>query len=256
MGGLRKRLPFVFACMLAGTLALTAFPFTAGYYSKDEILHQVYLSGHHELWVAGLVGAFLTALYSFRLIFIVFFGAERFNTGHGTPQGARTLDHHLPLAVLLLLALGGGLLQLPLEAMLATVLPAAPVAGVDAIDALAEQLPLLVSLAGIVLAWLLFVQFPRIPAALAQNSIGAAVARLWRSAWGFDWLYDRLLTRPFVRAATLGRNDVADRLIGVIPATLRGANAVLAWTQTGNLRWYAAVAGFGTCLLLALMALR
>jgi len=66
----------------------------------------------------------------------------------------------------------------------------------------------------------------------------------------FDWLYDRLLTRPFVRAATLGRNDVADRLIGVIPATLRGANAVLAWTQTGNLRWYAAVAGAGTCLLL------
>ena len=256
MGGLRKRLPFVFACMLVGTLALTAFPFTAGYYSKDEILHQVYLSGHHELWVAGLVGAFLTALYSFRLIFIVFFGAERFNTGHGTPQGARSFDHHLPLAVLLLLALGGGLLQLPLETMLATVLPAAPVAGVEAIDGLAEYLPLLVSLAGIALAWLLFVQCPRIPAALAQNRIGAAVARLWRSAWGFDWLYDRLLTRPFVGAATLGRNDVADRLIGVIPATLRGANAVLAWTQTGNLRWYAAVAGAGTCLLLALVALR
>ncbi|MBI2783562.1 MAG: NADH-quinone oxidoreductase subunit L [Gammaproteobacteria bacterium] len=256
MGGLRKRLPFVFACMLVGTFALTAFPFTAGYYSKDEILHQVYLSGHHELWVAGLVGAFLTALYSFRLIFIVFFGAERFDTGHGTPQGARTLDHHLPLAVLLVLALGGGLLQLPLAAMLATVLPAVQGTEVETADSFAEQLPLLVSLAGIALAWLLFVQFPRVPAALAQNSIGAAVARLWRSAWGFDWLYDRLLTRPFVAVATLGRNDVADRLLGVIPATLRGANALLAWTQTGNLRWYAAVAGFGTCLLLALVALR
>jgi len=186
----------------------------------------------------------------------VFFGAGRFDTGHGTPQGARSLDHHLPLAVLLVLALGGGLLQLPLEAMLATVLPAAQGTEVETANGFAERLPLVVSLAGIALAWLLFVQFPRIPAALAQNSIGAAVTRLWRSAWGFDWFYDRVLTRPFVAIATLGRNDVADRLIGVIPATLRGANALLTRTQTGKLRWYAAVAGFGTCLLLALVALR
>ena len=255
MGGLRKRLPFVCLCMLVGTLALTAFPFTSGYYSKDEILLQVRASGQHGLWLAGLAGAFLTALYSFRLIFVVFFGAERFDTGHGLPQGARSLDHHLPLAVLLLLALGGGLLQQPLAALLATALPAAP-AGAETAGDLAEWLPLAVTLAGIALAWLLFGQFPQVPAALAQGGIGAAVARLWRGAWGFDCLYDRLFTRPFVALAKLGRNDIADRLLGVIPATLRGANAVLAWTQSGNLRWYAAIAGFGTCLLLVLAALR
>ena len=81
MGGLRTRLPFAFASMLIGTLALTAFPFTSGYYSKDEILHQAYLTGHHDLWLAGLLGAFLTALYSFRLIFVVFFGPERWRSG-------------------------------------------------------------------------------------------------------------------------------------------------------------------------------
>lgn len=255
MGGLRKRLPFVCLCMLVGTLALTAFPFTSGYYSKDEILLQVHASGQYGLWLAGLAGAFLTALYSFRLIFVVFFGAERFATGHGLPQGARSLDHHLPLAVLLLLALAGGLLQQPLAALLATALPAMP-AGAEAAGDLAEWLPLAVSLAGIALAWLLFAQFPQVPAALANVGFGAALARLWRSAWGFDWLYDRLFTRPFVALAKLGSNDVADRLLGVIPATLRGANAVLAWTQSGNLRWYAAIAGFGTCLLLVLVALR
>ncbi len=88
MGGLRRRLPFVFASMLVGTLALTAFPFTAGYFSKDEILHHVYSSGHHGLWLAGLLGAFLTSLYSFRLIFIVFFGPER-TSGERPASGAR-----------------------------------------------------------------------------------------------------------------------------------------------------------------------
>src|SRR5258706_187437 len=85
MGGLRKHLPFPFACMLIGTLALCAVPFTSGYYSKDEILHLTYLSGHVDLWLAGLLGAFLTAVYSFRLIFVVFFGPERWRT---LPGGA------------------------------------------------------------------------------------------------------------------------------------------------------------------------
>src|SRR5690606_4773791 len=65
MGGLRRRLPLAYACFLVGGSALAALPFvTAGFYSKDEILWQAFANGHQDLMVAGLIGAFLTSLYT------------------------------------------------------------------------------------------------------------------------------------------------------------------------------------------------
>jgi len=250
MGGLRKHIPFVFACMLIGTLALTAFPFTSGYYSKDEILHQAYLTGNHGLWLAGVFGAFLTAVYSFRLIFITFFGPERFDAHHHAPHGAHTLDHHIPLGILLVLSLVGGFIHLPLAGLL----PAAPIPEGDHGPAWIAHLPLIVSLAGIAVSWFLFLKNPQIPAALARGGLTGAIGKLWQSAWGFDWLYDRLFVKPFVWAAQVNKNDIADSFIGIIPATLRGANTVLVRTQNGSLRLYAGVAGAGACLLIFIVA--
>jgi NADH-quinone oxidoreductase subunit L len=250
MGGLRTRLPLAFASMLIGTLALTAFPFTSGYYSKDEILHQAYLSGHHNLWLAGLLGAFLTALYSFRLIFVVFFGPERWKTAGGAePHAGHGLSHHIPLAVLGAFALAGGLIHLPLGA----VLPEAHAD--DEASGLIEHLPLIASLAGIAVSWFLFMQVPQIPAGLAANPATAWLGALWKNAWGFDWIYDRLFVRPFVFLSYITRNDPVDGAMNVVPATLRGLNTLATATQTGNLRWYAAVAGAGLCLLIGLFAL-
>ncbi len=249
MGGLRRRLPFVFASMLVGTLALTAFPFTAGYFSKDEILHEVYLSGHHGLWIAGLLGAFLTSLYSFRLIFVVFFGPER--SAGSPPHGATALSHHIPLAVLLVLSLVGGFIALPLSGMFP-----APTTGHGDNAAWAAHVPLVVSLAGIALSWLLFARAPQVPAALARNPAIAWIGALWRNAWGFDWLYDRLFVRPFVWLAAVNRNDTIDRVFAVIPAALRGASIPALMAQNGNLRWYAGVAAAGLCALIALVAFK
>ena len=92
MGGLRKSLPLVYACFLVGGSALAALPLvTAGFYSKDAILWQVQASGQSALLWAGLGGAFLTSLYTFRLIFIAFHGKEQTQAHAG--QG---LAHHLP----------------------------------------------------------------------------------------------------------------------------------------------------------------
>ena len=77
MGGLWKIMPFTWASMLIGTLALTGFPFLSGYYSKDAIIEFAYLSGSNIGYIAAAVGiltAFLTALYSWRLIFLTFHG--------------------------------------------------------------------------------------------------------------------------------------------------------------------------------------
>jgi NADH-quinone oxidoreductase subunit L len=271
MGGLRKHIPFVFWCFMIGTLALVAiWPFS-GFYSKDEILHQAYLTGNYELWLAGLFGAFLTAVYSFRLIFITFFGPERWRSqpaahhGHDddhaahhglgpkdNPHGAHTLDHHIPLGVLLLLAIVGGFIHLPLGA----VLPEAHIAeGGDHGPAWIAYLPMVVSLLGIFVSWFLFLKNPGIPAALKNGALTKYIGQFWKSAFGFDWLYERLFVRPFVWAATINKNDIVDWFIALIPASLTGANGLLALTQNGKLRWYALVAGAGACALIAAMAL-
>ena len=252
MGGLRTRLPFVFVCMLVGSLALVAFPFTAGYFSKDEILHQAYLSGHHGLWMAGLFGAFLTALYSFRLIFVVFFGPERWHhtadMHTAAPTSTRALSHHIPLAVLLVLSLIGGYIHLPLDGLFSEQVAA------TADSALIEHLPVLVSLAGITLAWMLFLRAPQLPAALAAHGVTGPIGRLWRNAWGFDALYGLLFVRPFVWLANVNRSDFLDQILGVIPLGLRGLGSTIAMTQNGNLRGYAAVAAIGLCVLLGMVA--
>src|SRR5690606_37285031 len=75
MGGLWNKLPVAYASFIVGGAALAALPLvTAGFYSKDEILWEAFASGNTALLYAGLVGAFLTSIYTFRLIFVVFHG--------------------------------------------------------------------------------------------------------------------------------------------------------------------------------------
>ncbi len=78
--------------------------------------------------------------------------------------------------------------------------------------------------------------------------------RLWRNAWGFDWVYERLFVRPFVWLSRVTRNDPIDGAMNLAPATLGGLNAIAVTTQNGNLRLYAGVAGAGLCILIAVIA--
>jgi NADH-quinone oxidoreductase subunit L len=95
---------------------------------------------------------------------------------------------------------------------------------------------------------------PLLPASLVTNPATAWLASLWKSAWGFDWVYDRLFVRPFVWLSRISRNDPIDGAMNLVPATLGGLNVLASATQNGNLRWYAAVAGAGLCVLIAVVA--
>lgn len=78
MGGLRKQIPFIYVCMIVGGSALAALPLvTSGFYSKDDILWGAAIDGQQILKWAGLVGAFMTAMYTFRMIFIAFHGEAK-----------------------------------------------------------------------------------------------------------------------------------------------------------------------------------
>lgn len=212
MGDLRKSLPLVYACFLVGGSALAALPLvTAGFYSKDAILWQVQASGQSALLWAGLGGAFLTTLYTFRLIFIAFHGKEQTQAHAG--QG---LAHHLPLLVLLVLSTGVGALIVP---PLAGVLPAGPGDHIEEGRHGLEILSGVIAVAGIALAAFLFLGERRLAKGIAESALGRALSTLWFNAWGFDWLYDLIWVKPYLLATRLLGKDPLDRMMN-LPAVL------------------------------------
>ena len=248
MGGLRKSLPLVYACFLVGGSALAALPLvTAGFYSKDAILWQVQASGQSALLWAGLAGAFLTSLYTFRLIFIAFHGKAQTqaHAGHG-------LAHQLPLLVLLVLSTGVGALIVP---PLAGVLPAGPGDHIEEGRHSLEILSGVIAVAGIALAAFLFLGERRLAKGIAESAVGRALSTLWFNAWGFDWLYDWIWVKPYLLVTRLLGKDPLDRMMNLPAVLAQGGHQLLAWTVSGKLRWYAASMGMGAALILALLLL-
>jgi NADH-quinone oxidoreductase subunit L len=100
MGGLWRKVPFTFGMMVIGTLALTGFPFTAGYYSKDAIIEAAFTStqvGAYYGFVLTTLAAGLTSFYSWRLVFMTFFGSPRWAVaGHGSEADHTAQEHELP----------------------------------------------------------------------------------------------------------------------------------------------------------------
>jgi len=246
MGGLRKQLPLEYACFLVGGLALAAFPLlTAGYYSKDEILWEAYAGGHLGFFAAGLIGAFLTPLYTFRLIFTVFHGEPKMHAhrGHG-------ITYWLPLAVLLVFSTFiGGMIHPPLAGVLPPAAEHATHEGKLAIGILSSS----IALGGIALACGLFLGKRRLVTWFAATPPGELLTRWWAKGWGFDWLYDELLVRPLVWFARVNVRDGIDLAILAIPAALRALNGALVRTETGRIRWYAAGMAAGAVLMVAMV---
>jgi NADH-quinone oxidoreductase subunit L len=248
MGGLWKKLPLAYASFIVGGAALAALPLlTAGFYSKDEILWEAFASGHNGLLYAGLVGAFMTSLYTFRLIFIAFHGEAKTeaHAGHG-------IAHWLPLSVLIVLSTFIGAMITP---PLAGVLPqSVGHAGGEAKHSL-EIASGAIALAGILLAALLFLGKRRAVTAIAKSAPGRFFSTWWFAAWGFDWIYDKLFVKPYLAISRLLRSDPFDRSIGLIPRLVKGGHDTMSRTETGQLRWYAASIAAGAVLVLGAVVL-
>ena len=243
MGGLWKKLPLAYASFVVGGAALAALPIvTVGFYSKDEILWEAFASGNTGLLYAGLVGAFMTSLYTFRLIFIAFHGEAKTeaHAGHG-------ISHWLPLGVLIVLSTFVGAWIHP---PLAGVLPeSAGHAGGEAKHSL-EIASGAIAIAGILLSALLFLGKRRLVSAIANSGIGRVLSAWWFAAWGFDWIYDKLFVKPYLLISHILRKDPVDRSIGLIPRLARGGHVAMSKTETGQLRWYTASIAVGAVLVL------
>ena len=165
MGGMRALMPRTYWAFLVGALALVGVPPFAGFFSKDSILAAAMGHGWYGyiLWIAGLVGAFLTGVYTFRMLFMVFWGEpsafarEHFHTLKRDVPG---LALEIPVVVLAVLSVIGGWLQFapiwhPVATWLDTV--AAPlVSPTNWQEAVSSALAVVLGLAGIGLAWLLY----------------------------------------------------------------------------------------------------
>ncbi|BBA36360.1 NADH dehydrogenase I subunit L [Methylocaldum marinum] len=241
MGGLRKRLPIAFWSFIIGSAALTALPFTSGYFSKHEILVSALRAENGIwLWAAGTLGALLTGIYSFRLVFIAFFGPEN-------PLASEHLGFAMSISLILLgaLALFGGLVSMPLESVFPAHEPGEP-------ESLMRILTELAPLVGVGIAVLLYLVRIYPVQDLINTRWGDLLHRFWFSGWGFDWAYGKFLVTPFRWLATVNRNDIADDVFHGIAVASRYAHRAFAATQTGQLRWYVAAFAGGTVLAVAL----
>jgi NADH-quinone oxidoreductase subunit L len=258
MGGLRRGVPVAFWTFLIAGASLAGVPIvTAGFYSKDWILAEDWTarSGGQWLWAAGLVGALLTSIYIFRVIFLVFFGPQRCE-----PAIDRRLRIHVPLVVLAVFSIVGGLVEVPrtlgnlplFSRFLETVLPAGREIGLP-LEAGLELAAAAVALGGIAIAWALYLRYPGALARLARAPIAAPLARFWSSGWGFDALYEHLFVRPYRWFARADRRDLLDEPFRGIALAARGLNHALSRSENGKLRWYAITLAGGTALIVALV---
>jgi NADH-quinone oxidoreductase subunit L len=251
MGGLWRKLPAAFWPFLIGAASLAALPvISAGFFSKEMILGEVWASPSPALWAAGITGALLTAIYIFRAVFIVFFGPVTTQ-----PSGAYGIRILLPLALLALAALTIGWLQTPdflgANHLLSGFLK--PTNGTLAEPMISPLIPLAgcaVPLLGIAIAFALHrTGFWQAQGHRPPSPLG----RLLRSGMGFDALYDALLVKPYLWLVGALRHDPADFLSTALARAATAAHRRLRATQTGKLRRYIAWLTAGSIATLAML---
>ena len=273
MGGLRKHMPVTWVTSLLGTLALIGFPGFSGFFSKDAIIEAVHLSevpGHDFAYWCVVVGVFVTALYSFRLYFLVFHGKERMD------EHAREHLHESPWVVtvpLVLLAIPSVLIGwMGIEAMLfgdhfGDSLFVRPEH--DVLARLGESFqgeaafighafatpPLYLALAGVVCAWFFYMVRPELPALWARRL--APVHSVLMHKYGFDVLYEEVFARMGRGLGTVFWR-IGDRIL-IDGLLVNGSARLIGWfsslirqLQTGFLYTYAFAMIIGLATLMSL----
>lgn len=260
MGGLRKQLPLTFWTFLAGALSLSALPLAdAGFYSKDLILWQEWSSekGSIWLWAAGIMGAFVTSLYTFRMVFVVFYGGPK--TQVVKRPGNFML---LPMVILAFFSLVIGFLEVPVTLgdvhvftdFLKTTFRDEGAVHADAgMEFFVEVVASVMSLAGLLLAHFFFIRRRTAVQKLLQLPLADRLHRLLFSGWGFDLLYDRVLVRPFVRGARSNRDDFLDLIYSGIAWYQKVFYKALSLTQSGKVRWYAMGITLGAVMVIGMV---
>jgi NADH-quinone oxidoreductase subunit L len=264
MGGLRRLMPATYWFFAIGGLALVGVPPFAGFFSKDSILATALDRGTFGLvlWLAGVIGAFLTGLYTFRLLFIVFWGepsayAREHHHTHDGKEGPATMFY--PVAALAVLSVIGGWIQFadvwtPISDFLAT--SAGPLVEATTMQEIVSSVfAVLFGLIGIGIAWWIY------GARRAEAPSFPRLQRVFEHKFYFDELYDALFYRPAVWLAQALLQWVERPVIGGSATELaigaQQSGRLVGRVQTGLLRLYAlALAGGLAVLVIVFISVR
>jgi NADH-quinone oxidoreductase subunit L len=251
MGGLWKKMRITGAVFLIGCLAIAGiFPF-AGFWSKEEILTATLASGRYDLFAAGVIAAFFTAFYMFRLFFLTFTGEDK-SGGHAHESpGVMTF----PMILLAILAVVAGFINTPWAPVLGSWLTndftAFHVEGHEEHGGpiWVTILALAVSLAGIFLAWTMYGK-----RSASSQGVGGPLYRLSFNKYYIDEIYDTVFVRPLAaigKFLNLVDIYIIDGLVRVVAAFTRGVGKTGSRVQNGQVQTYGAVAFIGLVLLIA-----
>jgi len=281
MGGLRTYIPWTFMTMGIATLAIAGIPPFAGFWSKDEILWKAFSSDHGSwvFWLIGVITAFITSFYMFRLLFMTFFGdyhgAQVDEHGHGSHTHGHDDHGHgephespmvmlVPLMILAVLSVVGGLVGIGnrFEHFLEPVFGsgAATEAAGEAAGRGTELLLMVVSVTvavlGFLLAYLLYVSKPYLPQKIA-DALGSFYEAVLNKYY-IDELYAKLFVKPLIDGSTSILWQGVDRKVidDSVNNAADGARHVsdeVRHMQSGNLRSYAGWIAAGSAVVIAYM---
>jgi NADH-quinone oxidoreductase subunit L len=257
MGGLRKKIPVTFWTMFMATLAIAGAPGFSGFFSKDEILLAAQRSST-PLWALGVLTAGLTSFYMFRLLFLTFFGAQRYDEHHvHVHESPKSML--VPLVVLAILSVCGGWMAAPalwdgvnhFEQFLAPVFSTAvePVAAAtkssggpaEILQALLGA-PVIAGLLGFLLAWWLYIRSPETPKKIAASLSSAYELLLGK--YFIDELYAAVIVRPLIWISDkvlwhVVDDGAIDGLVNGVARVSRESGDRLRYAESGNTRSYA-----------------
>ena len=261
MGGLAKYLPLTFPTFLIGWLTISGIPPFAGFWSKGDVLTNVYLH-NKPLWILGLITAVLTAYYMSRLFVLTFRGTERFReVTHGHDPHESPWVMTVPLVVLAVASVLGGLLDLPWAhrySLAAFLSPLTSVyhAGVDVAPSTGLQFALagvdivaaLIGLAAAFSIWRGVAESPRFESSFLEH------------VWRWDDFYDATIGRPLERAAHFGDDVVEPKIIdgavGGVALAVRRSGEGLRKVQSGFVRHYALATVLGLAVIVVYLVAR
>ncbi|RMH38259.1 MAG: NADH-quinone oxidoreductase subunit L [Nitrospirae bacterium] len=257
MGGLKDRLPVTYWTFVIGSLALAGFPFTAGFFSKDELLVASWMAGGlgKVLTVLGLFTAFLTAFYSFRLVFVTFWGESRVDPHHADHIHEPPKVMTVPLVILAVLSIVTGYLGIP-----DFLRPSFPTGIGDHHGSeawLIGGVATVLGIFGIYMAYVAYVRLPSLPDRWAAR--WQSLYQLSLHKWYVDDLYDALFVNPTFQMA----NRLWKRIdMAVIDGAVNGTARAVAWCgwlirllQSGETQHYALGMTAGAMIILTVYLL-
>ena len=266
MGGLREKLPVTYLTFVVGALALAGVPLFSGFFSKDEIMWNLWVQAGPVLWLIGLLTAFMTAFYTFRVVFMAFWGKPRDKKLYAHAHESAPVMT-VPLIILAVFAAVAGFVGLPgglslIEKFLEPALTTPGIIRVAGEHGIIEWVLLVISavvaLLGIYVAYYMYILKPEAPKKLAKQ--WSSIYKLLVRKYYVDEVYTEIIVKPLkdfggFLASVIDRGLI-DGLVNGVGSVTTGLAPLLGGMQAGLVREYAFSILIGAVAILGYLILR